>query len=656
MSGATKKEWQEKLSKVMNVDLRHAHGQGRTPAAFLRDLKLPEDYQSRTKLCDPVLLQVISVKNVSVPAKKQKTSDGQPRTIHVKLTDGTLKCTATDATSSGHGGIEGLGINTPPGTKLIVTSARVFKGKLVIDAESASVLGGVVKQLVREWNKQKGVEAVFQSDTSFQSGEQPPPFVKYNPNAPVFIPASEKAKANLPQPPKTTKENVPPAKKSSRTEAASSPAPPPPPPSKGSGKSEAKSGGRGVEVDGRPSLPLIRKGEKGRRDTPLPRKGAKGEGKGGRGKGGGGNKDKKRPDTEVDTSEDAKGNGRSKGGGGGRDKKRNDQYEMDKQEQGKGSSGRSKGGGSGKDKDRKRTDPPVDKDNSGSEVKGQDKEGGRGKGGGMGKEKKRGDHSESADSSKNKIGGRGKGGGAGKDKRRNDAQSNAESGESKGSVRRKGSGLGKDKKRNDSQAGTDTGEQQQRGGGKIKPAASRKKKGENNKDKGSLGSSGGGKNKVGSSSHHQVHKQQNVHASQSGRQQKLIPIETFSALTSGAVVPMGGQIICIKAQIVNITLQPMQCRSTTVLKLLQGNKSLIMVANDCYNDKLLVEVWPDLANYLLGLPLPTSKKEKGKEASSNDEQELQTKLDILYRQLSTGARVLHISFDHSSPVLINISM
>lgn len=86
---------------------------------------LPDDVNRvpSSKLNGPIVLQVVSINDISRPSYKHGSA-GSERLLLAKLTDGKVTCKALEY----QGKVEALHENLPPGTKCVVTGASIKNG------------------------------------------------------------------------------------------------------------------------------------------------------------------------------------------------------------------------------------------------------------------------------------------------------------------------------------------------------------------------------------------------------------------------------------------------------------------------------------------------------------------------------------------------
>jgi hypothetical protein len=121
----------------------------------------------------PVVLQVISVTNVSQPTKRQH-EDSHPRLLLMKLSDGHSSACAME-----YEHIPEMNTKVAPGTKILVTSAvKICGGKILLSSKSCRVLGGRVDHLFKAWltNRTTLSNRKQKKQESTDAGEVPPDF------------------------------------------------------------------------------------------------------------------------------------------------------------------------------------------------------------------------------------------------------------------------------------------------------------------------------------------------------------------------------------------------------------------------------------------------------------------------------------------------
>lgn len=112
------------------------------------DSAFPEDFaKDPTKLEKPIVVQIQKVRNVSAP-KANEESTSAPRMLKLTLHDGKSVCTGLEITP-----ISSLSINTPPGTKLLLSNEglEACHGVLWLTPNIIKVLGGKVSHMIEKW-------------------------------------------------------------------------------------------------------------------------------------------------------------------------------------------------------------------------------------------------------------------------------------------------------------------------------------------------------------------------------------------------------------------------------------------------------------------------------------------------------------------------
>lgn len=112
------------------------------------DAALPEDFtKDPSKLESPVVVQIQKIRNVSAP-KANEESSSAPRMLKLTLHDGKSICTGLETSP-----ISFLSINTPPGTKLLLSNEglEVCHGVIWLVPNVITVLGGKVSHMIEKW-------------------------------------------------------------------------------------------------------------------------------------------------------------------------------------------------------------------------------------------------------------------------------------------------------------------------------------------------------------------------------------------------------------------------------------------------------------------------------------------------------------------------
>mmetsp|Transcript_7044 Transcript_7044/g.11092 ORF Transcript_7044/g.11092 Transcript_7044/m.11092 type:complete len:182 (-) Transcript_7044:1584-2129(-) len=124
------------LPKILNLDLRK-FGEGSIPEGLGK--------ADRTVFKGPAVLQVSKVVNCAEPSYTQH-HNGPNKLLLMLLTDGKREISAVE-----YGPIQGLTLNTVPGTKVKISNADVLNGLLLLEKRSCAVLGG--NSLSYSWTK-----------------------------------------------------------------------------------------------------------------------------------------------------------------------------------------------------------------------------------------------------------------------------------------------------------------------------------------------------------------------------------------------------------------------------------------------------------------------------------------------------------------------
>lgn len=100
-----------------------------------------------------IVLQIQKIRNISAP-KANEESQAAPRLLKLSLSDGDHHVQALEISP-----INFIGRNhTPPGTKVLINSAKVTAGYLLISPNTCTLLGGKVPTLVEKWEIAKSVQ------------------------------------------------------------------------------------------------------------------------------------------------------------------------------------------------------------------------------------------------------------------------------------------------------------------------------------------------------------------------------------------------------------------------------------------------------------------------------------------------------------------
>ncbi|CAG8437389.1 2814_t:CDS:2 [Diversispora eburnea] len=122
------------IKEALNTDLRKI-GKG----------YLPHDLSKQKLITGPLILQLLSVLNLSAPIQNQHLS---PRFLQLLFTDGVKKVKGIEI----FGHVENVSLDTPPGTKFLVTNEiTVHDNLLYLGPNLLKNLGGEVDEMIREW-------------------------------------------------------------------------------------------------------------------------------------------------------------------------------------------------------------------------------------------------------------------------------------------------------------------------------------------------------------------------------------------------------------------------------------------------------------------------------------------------------------------------
>ncbi|XP_040567345.1 uncharacterized protein [Lepeophtheirus salmonis] len=134
---------------------------------------------------DRVILQVKSIKNVSIP-KIEESRSGIPRLLKIALTDGFTSMFAVEINP-----LDNISTETPPGTKvqLMDVNLDIVSGFILLRSGSIKVLGGRVDRLAESWEISRKF-ASFKRDSSSSSG--PPPWVSFGKSIAIHPTLNEK--------------------------------------------------------------------------------------------------------------------------------------------------------------------------------------------------------------------------------------------------------------------------------------------------------------------------------------------------------------------------------------------------------------------------------------------------------------------------------
>ena len=129
------------FAHLLNCDLRR-FGEGGVPEGLGKtDVSV---------LTGPAIVQVLKIANITEPSYAQHTVGSRGRVLMLQVTDGKRECAALE-----YGPVQGLSLDTPPGTKIRVANAKVRNGVVLLDNRSCAVVGGIVETMKRDWETQR---------------------------------------------------------------------------------------------------------------------------------------------------------------------------------------------------------------------------------------------------------------------------------------------------------------------------------------------------------------------------------------------------------------------------------------------------------------------------------------------------------------------
>mmetsp|Transcript_14774 Transcript_14774/g.20592 ORF Transcript_14774/g.20592 Transcript_14774/m.20592 type:complete len:496 (-) Transcript_14774:1923-3410(-) len=147
------------------------------------DKSLPKDV-SKTKENQsvrlPIVLQIVSIRNISLPESKQWSSTyfdeaSSRRTLVLHLTDGHTVCRALEVSA-----LSQLSTNTPPGSKILISGSalKTNHGFVILDSDiKVELLGGTVPELIQTWKaKHLAATRKLLGTKNNSDGEGPPVF------------------------------------------------------------------------------------------------------------------------------------------------------------------------------------------------------------------------------------------------------------------------------------------------------------------------------------------------------------------------------------------------------------------------------------------------------------------------------------------------
>ncbi|CAG5115759.1 unnamed protein product [Candidula unifasciata] len=122
----------------------------------------------------PCVLQLSKLRIVSAP-KDNEDSQAAPKIYRLSLTDGHVTCSAVTLEP-----IQGLGLNTAPGTKLRLSgTVEVETNFLLLTSKNTTLLGGRVSVLADSWELKKTLAKQSQARANLRGEGGPPPFVPF---------------------------------------------------------------------------------------------------------------------------------------------------------------------------------------------------------------------------------------------------------------------------------------------------------------------------------------------------------------------------------------------------------------------------------------------------------------------------------------------
>lgn len=112
------------------------------------DAAFPEDFTKEpSKLENPIVVQIQKIRNVSAP-KANEESNHAPRMLKLTMHDGKSTCIGLETSP-----INSLSINTPPGTKILLSNEglEACHGILWLTPNVVTLLGGKVSHMIEKW-------------------------------------------------------------------------------------------------------------------------------------------------------------------------------------------------------------------------------------------------------------------------------------------------------------------------------------------------------------------------------------------------------------------------------------------------------------------------------------------------------------------------
>ncbi|OZJ05173.1 hypothetical protein BZG36_02226 [Bifiguratus adelaidae] len=185
---------QDIVQVLLNLDLRKYT----TPT-------LPRDLMTVSSIPGHMILQLLSTINLATPEQNQHE---KPRLLQATFAaGGSRKIRSVEMV----GEIDGLSLNTPPGTKYITLKPiEMREGVLFLGPSMLKELGGQVDDMIQEWkagkqfiSRSRGTKKAADGATNGTDDDGPPPFVPF----PI-----QSVKKLAKQPKDTNKENIAPQK------------------------------------------------------------------------------------------------------------------------------------------------------------------------------------------------------------------------------------------------------------------------------------------------------------------------------------------------------------------------------------------------------------------------------------------------------------
>ncbi|CAG8807623.1 13622_t:CDS:2 [Gigaspora margarita] len=156
------------IKEALNTDLRQV-GRG----------ILPRDVSEKKEITGPLVLQLLSIINLSTPLQNQQTT---PRLFQLTFTDGAKKIKGIEI----FGHVEKVSLNTPPGTKfLVIKNISIHENLLFLGPGMLEFLGGEVEEMIKEWKvgrqfiTRRPTTSAKQGEGAVKDDEGPPPFIPF---------------------------------------------------------------------------------------------------------------------------------------------------------------------------------------------------------------------------------------------------------------------------------------------------------------------------------------------------------------------------------------------------------------------------------------------------------------------------------------------